>query len=82
MRQLATFLPLALAAALTAQTPIYTLRGESPGTWFGWAVAGVGDVDRDGFADFAAFPITGRESAVPWFARGAMAECCACSTGT
>ncbi|NNM24532.1 MAG: hypothetical protein HKO59_00875 [Phycisphaerales bacterium] len=31
---------------------LYTRKGAHPGNRFGWSVAGAGDVDRDGYADF------------------------------
>ena len=30
---------------------LHTLYGESEGDWFGWSVAGAGDVNQDGYAD-------------------------------
>lgn len=44
----------------------HTIEGESANEAFGWCVAGAGDIDNDGFADFAA--------AAPWAGFGGPAS--------
>ncbi|MEW6747469.1 MAG: FG-GAP-like repeat-containing protein [Planctomycetota bacterium] len=46
-------LGLCLTVTTSAQELLYELRGEYPEDHFGTAVSGVGDVNGDGFADFA-----------------------------
>ena len=56
MRHGKFFLPLALVLStttLSAQTRFFQRAGDAKSTDFGAAVAGVGDVDADGFVDFA-----------------------------
>ncbi|MCA8955646.1 MAG: FG-GAP repeat protein [Planctomycetes bacterium] len=42
-----------IAASLPAQTSLFTIRDSNPALNFGQTAVGVGDVDADGFADFA-----------------------------
>lgn len=40
-----------LGSPVSAQTVLHTFRGETSQKWFGWSVAGAGDVNADGYDD-------------------------------